>query len=160
MCQWDFRRKHWKSVKIFDFGPSLLAESWFCSDLCLSLAWKHKLLRKFQSLSKHFAIASTFLHFSLSLPQLSLSQGLCTNVLLGQCLIKMSIILSLCALVQQNVNQFQVGQCLQLWTLETFTSEIILPCCLLLYYKQVLGINWANYTFTMNVCGLHLCCIL
>ena len=41
------------------------------------------------------------------------------------------------ALLQQNVSQFQVGQCLQFWTSEAFTSEIILPCCLLIYFKLV-----------------------
>ena len=158
MCQW---KEHWKSVKISDFCPSLSVESWFCSNSCPPLVWKHDLLRNLQSLSKHFAIASTFLHVSLSSPQVSLSRAVYQWVLLDQCLIKMRISLFVpWALLQQNVNQFQVGQCLQLWTLETFTSEIILPCCLLLYFKQVYHELTSVHIYYECVWTTPVCCIL
>ena len=157
MCQCNFRKKHWKSVKISDFGPSLSVESWFCLVSCPPLVWKHDLLRKLQSLSKHFAIASTFLHVSLSLPQLSLSQGLCTNGLLDQCLIKMSISLSLCRELSCSrmwTNTKLVNACnYELWRLSLLKLFCLVACCFILS-KFIM--NWLYYTFTMNVCGLHL----
>ena len=125
-------------MKISYFGPSFSVESWYCSDSCLlSLeAW---------SLTQAPIPFQTFCYCINFPPCLSLlastePQSGCVPMGVARSLPDkdehQSLFVSW-ALLQQNVNQFQVGQCLQLWTLETFTSEIILPCCLLIYFKLV-----------------------
>ena len=144
-------------MNISDFGPSLSVESWFCSDSCPPLvAW---------SLTQAPIPFQTFCYCINSPPCLSFlastkPQSGSVHQLVARsvpdkdeqwassCLCELS-----CSRMWTNsklVNACNFG------TSEAFTFEIILPCCLLLHFKQVLGMNWLNYTLTMNVCGLHL----